>query len=147
MSLTSQYLSMFVICLLSWGHVASAAQERRNSPAADVVLSQIKHAFAQSAFHKAHPEYKVAIEGNTLTLTYHPRAWVVYGCSMSGEWSKTPNNETGPDSDGLILTVSAIDLKDAGQEQFAGRAEGLDLSGFDTYSPVSGNMHVIRNPY
>lgn len=147
MSPTSRVRILFVICLLSWGAVAPALAARQNSPAVDSAVNDVERAFKMSAFQKAHPEFKITRDGNSIVISFHPKAWTVYGSDMRGEWSKTPHNETGPDSDGLVVTVSAVDLKDGELEQFAGRAVGLDLREFEANDRAVGNMHIIRHPY
>jgi hypothetical protein len=143
----SPILRFALASLLCWTALVPASAARQGSGTVDAVLNDVERAFKQSSFQKAHPEYKIRRDNYTVMISYHPKQWLVYGSSMTGEWSKTPHNETGPDSDGLIITIAAVDLKDAVPEQFAGRANGFDLQEFDGRNGPVGNAHVIRHPY
>jgi len=101
-------------------------------------IATLEHAYESSGFLKTHPDVVITKNDNSLTLTFHAREWLVYGCGMDGRWTKDPRKETGPDSDGMVITVM-LDDQGPESEQWAGRYRELNLKGIDS--------NYMREPY
>jgi hypothetical protein len=66
----------------------------------------LKQIAAETA--KIFPEASIEEKGHELTISFKTREYQVYRASMIGEWSDTPEKETGPKLEGFILALTIV---------------------------------------
>ena|ERR1051326_4684608 len=120
-------------------------------------VKTVERAFRESGLLKGQTEFRLTNSNNSVTLSYHTREWLVYYAGKDGRWSAEPRKETGPDTDGIIITASFTPLEDLPSkgsgfgvnetEQWDGRYPNLDLKGMDLAERSEIISPIIRHPY
>jgi hypothetical protein len=125
---------------------AKGVQEEGGSPAITATVAEVARAIDRSGFAAAHPGVKVTREGNTVTIAYHTRSWLVYGSGKDGSWAKEPRSETGPDSDGYVITFSVAPKRDEAPQTDFGE-HGMALKGLMDEERTGQTTGMLREPY
>ena len=125
----------------------AAASGSTAALAADISksLNDLERAYQASGFLKEHEGAKLTKGGDSLTVSWHTREWLVYRSGMDGKWTKEPGKETGPDSDGIVITIWVSGLQHP-EEQWAGRYPELSLKNMAADQTANSDS-MLREPY
>ncbi|HLJ54528.1 MAG TPA: hypothetical protein VKT77_05765 [Chthonomonadaceae bacterium] len=133
-------------CAMAQALTRGVQREEGVSSSTAATVADVARAIDRSGFAAAHPGVTVTRDGNTVTIAYHTRSWLVYTAGMDGTWSKEPRNETGPDTDGFLITVSVAPMRDEA-EQVSFREHGMALKGLIEEEKTGQSAHLLRYPY
>lgn len=89
---------------LLWAMAAMGANDAPTPPLVLTGLQQRLMAIVQQYLPDA--QVSVTLKDGTVQVVYHARPYLVYTGSMTGEYSDTPVQVSGPKKDGLVLSLA-----------------------------------------